>query len=173
MAAVNSYSESSRLLSYYTGTKWDEASSVFKGEGKAVSKTVASDVKTVYVNTDDEEDGAETGISAFHDDTGYANIVFHVDGDGLVDVIIVETSDEKMKVGGTNAENFGKKDSGSTTTHTHSYTWTLDSGNNKHTGVCGATDGTCDAKNIEHTVPTAAADKVAGCTECDKLTSLT
>ena len=99
--AVKSYSN--RTLGYHLGTKFNDSKKVFEGykeaafttEG-AVSEVVDKDVKIVYVNADDNKDGDEIGVSAFDTSTGYANaILFDADDDGVVDVIIVETSGKK------------------------------------------------------------------------------
>ena len=51
----------------------------------------------------------------------------------------------------------------------HSYgAWSISGGN--HERSCETSGCTPDKQT--HTIPTAAADKVDGCTECDKLTSL-
>ncbi len=121
--AVKSYSN--RTLGYHLGTKFNDSKKVFEGykeaafttEG-AVSEVVDKDVKIVYVNADDNKDGDEIGVSAFDTSTGYANaILFDADDDGVVDVIIVETSGKK-NLGAEAA--FGVK--GGSSTHTH--TWT-------------------------------------------------
>ncbi len=95
--AVKEYNESSNLLSYFTATSRGSANEGFTGTGTAASVTVDKDVKIVYVNTEDEEDGSEIGVGPFDSSTGFANVVFHKDSDGVVDVIIVETSDKAFK----------------------------------------------------------------------------
>ena len=95
-AAVKNYSESSRLLTYFASTQ--ASNNVYVGVGKAQSYTVDKDVKIIYINSEDGEDGPDTGVIPFNDDTGYANIMFHesTSDEKVVDVIIVETSDDQI-----------------------------------------------------------------------------
>jgi hypothetical protein len=115
-AAVKDYNESSRLLSYYASTTRANISSAYTNATTS-SYTVSSDVKIYYVDEENNKQGADVGVAAYDPSTGYANAVFHLDTDGLVDVIIVETSGKGNL--GYNANNsaaggsFGTKTNGS------------------------------------------------------------
>ena len=96
--AVNRYTESSKLLSYYTGTT---GSSIlgYTG-GSASSITVDDDVKIVYVNAKDKAAGDAIGVNSFDATTGFANALIVKDANGVVVGIIVETSGD-VNMGGS------------------------------------------------------------------------
>ena len=102
-AAAKGYDTTNRILTYYLGTK-DNGQGIYEGyktsacAGGDVNKpntyTADKDVKIFYVNQDDAKMADEIGINEFDSGKGYANIVFTVDSDDLVQVIIVETSNK-------------------------------------------------------------------------------
>ena len=89
--AVDSYNASKAILTYFEATKENE-NKTFVGVDPKASVTVADDVTIVYVDADEQEDGADNGVTSFDSSTGNANAIYHVDSDGVVDAIIVETS---------------------------------------------------------------------------------
>jgi len=100
--AVKSYNDASKLLTYYNGTSRADANSAFDGTGSIQSTTVDDDVVIRYVNADDKKAGDEIGVNAFDGTTGFANAaIYDVDGDGLYDVIFVETSGDVNLLGNT------------------------------------------------------------------------
>ena len=113
LAAVKDYSESNRLLTYYTGASRANINDTFIGTG-ATSVTVDKDVKIVYVNAKDNEAGSDVGVGAFDASTGYANVVFHTDTDGVVDAIIVESSGKANLASTASNKNVGTTAFGTT-----------------------------------------------------------
>jgi hypothetical protein len=95
IAAIKNYDEASRLLTYFTATSRANATTPYAGDALTVaSGTVASDATITYVNAKTCEAGEEIGISGFSPDNGYANAVFHVDDDGVIDAIVIDSSRE-------------------------------------------------------------------------------
>jgi hypothetical protein len=93
LAAIRSYDANTRLLTYYSATSRANATAAFTGT--AGSDTLKSDASAYYVNAKDSEQGDEVGISSpFDPNKGYANALLHKNSDGIVDVVIIETSGE-------------------------------------------------------------------------------
>lgn len=99
IAAANRYSNNT--LSYFTGTQHASADEAFVGttnsgaDETALNITVASDVKLVYVDVEENEAGEDIGVGHFNTNSnaGGANIIFHTNDDGIVDVIFVQTAE--------------------------------------------------------------------------------
>ena len=90
--AVDSYNSSKGILTYFTKVNKAEDNTYAGDKETSASITVADDVVIVYVDADEQEDGADNGVASFDSSTGNANAIYHVDSDGVVDAIIVETS---------------------------------------------------------------------------------
>lgn len=106
VAAVRSYEDRSKLLSYFLETSRTDVTMGFEG-GIAMAITVDKDVVIVYVDMNGKKAGPNIGVTAFDTSTGYANVLFHINDDGVVDVIFVETSGEDNIV---TTSDFGKMD---------------------------------------------------------------
>ncbi len=101
--ASRDYNASANLLRFYRGTTKDGVDN-FKGVSES-SVTTTNDVKIIYVNAKDDKAGDETDIGSFNTEKGYANILFHLNDDKIVDVIIVETSEKESIAAGNTAQN--------------------------------------------------------------------
>ena len=93
-AVANTYNSSDNLLTYFTETWKNTTSNLYEGKGTAASATTDKDVKIIYVNGKDTKAGDEVGVGKFGTEKGYANILLHLDEDGVVDVMIVESTGE-------------------------------------------------------------------------------
>ena len=105
VVAVNEYSESDRVLSYFTALEVSDGTYTGKDSSK---KTVAvsKDLEVLYVNMKDKKAGEEIGINEFNSETGYANArIYEVKG--IVEKIVIETSGEADVEGKTEKGNIG------------------------------------------------------------------
>ena len=107
--AIKSFDSKVNLLTFYTATEKADVNSAFEGKGTVGTETLDKDVKIYYVNAKDGKAGDDMGIQEFNPDNGYANAVYHTNGDGLVDVIIIETSREKNILANETLPTFGTK----------------------------------------------------------------
>ena len=96
VAAIKSYSESEKLLTYYTGKTGTAPNATWSGE---TTYAVADDVTVLYVNQKDNKAGEEIGINEFDDVKDLFNAVIVMKGTTgddqyIISTVIIETSNE-------------------------------------------------------------------------------
>ncbi|MCI9403254.1 MAG: hypothetical protein HFF04_06245 [Oscillospiraceae bacterium] len=100
VVAVNEYSESDRVLSYFTALEVSDGT--YSGKGTPTTVAVSKDLEVLYVNVKDKKAGEDIGINEFNSENGFANAMIYV-VDGIVEKVIIETSD-KCSVDGNTTE---------------------------------------------------------------------
>ena len=96
VAAIKSYSESEKLLTYYTSKTGTAPNATWSGE---TTYAVADDVTVLYVNQKDNKAGEEIGINEFDDVKDLFNAVIVMKGTTgddqyIISTVIIETSNE-------------------------------------------------------------------------------
>ena len=86
-AYVDEYDEQGKILSYYTGVNYKDASKTYEGTG-LTTKAVDKDVKVIYVNSSDDKAGSNIGVNEFDAVKGHKNIVVVFDNDNANNEIV-------------------------------------------------------------------------------------
>ena len=86
-AYVDEYDEQGKILSYYTGVDYKDASKTYEGTG-LTTKAVDKDVKVIYVNSSDDKAGSNIGVNEFDAVKGHKNIVVVFDNDNANNEIV-------------------------------------------------------------------------------------
>ena len=90
-AAIKTYDESDKLLTYLTGRSGSAPDATFS---TTTTKAVADDLTVLYVNCKDDKAGDEIGINTYDDITDLYNALIIVNSDDVITHIIIETSNE-------------------------------------------------------------------------------
>ena len=86
-AYVDEYDEQGKILSYYTGVDYKDASKTYEGTG-LTTKAVDKDVKVIYVNSSDDKAGSNIGVNEFDAVKGHKNVVVVFDNDNSSNEIV-------------------------------------------------------------------------------------
>ncbi|WP_130870148.1 S-layer homology domain-containing protein [Intestinimonas massiliensis (ex Afouda et al. 2020)] len=90
-AAIKSYDQTDKLLTYMTGRSGEAPNATF---AKTETKAVADNLTVLYVNCKDNTAGDEIGINTYDDITDLYNALIITNDDGVITHIVIETSGE-------------------------------------------------------------------------------
>jgi len=126
------YSTKDQILSYYEKTLLSVDGKTYSGDESTLkSKAIDKDAVIVYVDKNDNAKGDDIGISSFNTGTGFANVKYVANDEGVIVAIFVETSDKKDIDGNAKA----------TTQQLYAVSVDTDKSTAKYTYTLSATEG--------------------------------